>query len=87
MNILEIIGNKLSAVAVWIARLREPETPYAAAKPSPNPIMNPITEFSEKIPIFFFNAFVSARLFKNEKHATLKLIKESQDVSIQSIPS
>ena len=64
MNILEIIGNKLNAVAVWIARLREPETPYAAAKPSPNPIMNPITEFSEKIPIFFFNAFVSARLFK-----------------------
>lgn len=47
MNILEIIGNKLNAVAVWIARLREPETPYAAAKPSPNPIMNPITEFSE----------------------------------------
>ena len=53
INNLEIIGNNVIAVAASTANIKDLDKPYPAPNPNNIPIINPITLFSPKIPIFF----------------------------------
>ena len=63
MKSLEIIGNKVIAVAALIAKFKEPETEYPAPKPNSTPIKAPMTVLSPQTPIRFCNASASNGLF------------------------